>query len=421
MIKKFSEFINESKNLNYDNNSGVYGDSLFESITSELMDDVNDAIYEGKISFTEENMLNEGFFTNLFKGAAKKAEVNVDDASAKKEYFQKLAKAATSGAELIKYGLEIKKSEISENVWEYINTLCEDAVELCEKLTKAEEDTKQGITKKLAETKEAIAEFAQKAKETFEKIAENSKNTVADCINAMRYIIAKLAEISKNALVTLGKGACMAACLPFVLIYSTYKSAKALCTKLLEKAKEVKADALDAIDKYGAVISEWFKNQLQSIKETVSKLAKNAKDESEKMIKTVTKAYLYVVEICGLVVDKASTAVKDAYNSFIESAKDYSDMVKSYISDRCDTITNWTKQKSGEFADSVTNVWNNFKDKVTQCVAATKDAAERLKEYSNNKVGEFEDWTDMKKKSFAQSIIAYAVKNWGADEVKGWI
>ena len=158
MIKKFEDFINESKN-SIIVEKGVYGEALFESITNSLMTAVNESINEGKISL-EYNMLNEGFFTNLFKGAAKNAEGKVDDANAKKDYFKKLSQEVSSGGDLIKLGLSIKKEEVSENVWKLINTLCEDAVELCEKLNQKEEDAKLAITKKLTETKQAIDTFA---------------------------------------------------------------------------------------------------------------------------------------------------------------------------------------------------------------------------------------------------------------------
>lgn len=421
MIKKFNEFINESQTVRTD--STVYGENLFESITKSLIDSVDESINEGRITI-QDNILNEGFFTNLFKSAANKAGTNAVAAGMEKEYFKNLTQDVTSGGDLIKLGASIKKEEIKEDVWKLINTLCNDAVELIEKINKKEEEIQSSITKKLSATKEAIAEFVKKSQEVFVKITETSKNAIGDAISALRVLLGKLAEISVNALKATGKGAIIAVCLPFVLVYSTYKSVSKLCKKLAEKAKIAWNDIKDSIQAYGKVVSEWFKNQLNTIKETLKQWADKANEQGEKMIQAVAKAYLYVVGICGLIVDKtAETAsdIKDAFNSFIDSAKDYSIRVKDYISDRWDKVSTWTKEKSGEFADGVKNVWNVFKDKVNQVVKSTKDAVERLKEYKDEKIDQIETWSDDKKKAFGKSILAWAVDKWGADEVKGWI
>lgn len=419
MIKKFEDFINESKN-SIIVEKGVYGEALFESITNSLMTAVNESINEGKISL-EYNMLNEGFFTNLFKGAAKKAEGKVDDANEKKDYFKKLSQEVSSGGDLIKLGLSIKKEEVSENVWKLINTLCEDAVELCEKLNQKEEDAKLAITKKLTETKQAIDTFANKTKETFKQIAEKSKNAIVDTIAALRVLLGKLAESSKKALETIGKGAIIGVCLPFVLVYSTYKSVVKLCEKLCEKSQEVWGSVKETLSKYGNIVSEWFKEQFNNIKTKLIELSKKAQESGETLVREVSKAYLYVVGVCGLIIDKSATAIRDAYTKFIDSASEYSKQVKDYISDRWDKVSTWTKEKSGEFVEGVKSVWSAIKDKVNQAVEATKDVYASLKEYGNDKVDQIENWSDSKKKSFGKTIIAWAVKTWGEDEVKSWI
>ena len=419
MIKKFSEFIKESNSV-YNQEKGVYGESLFESITNSLMESINESINEGKIDLGD-NLLNEGFFTNLFKGAAKKADDNAIEANTKKEYFQELVKQTSSGGDLIKLGAQIKKEEISEIAWKYINRLCEDGVELCEKITKKEEEVKLTITNKLNETKELIAEYAKKAKETFETIATKSENAIVDIINTMRVVISKLAESTMKAMKEIGKGAIIGATLPFVLIYSTYKSAKALIIKLSEKVKDIATDVKDAVDKYGALVSEWFKTQLQNLKTAIKELADKTKSAGEKAVRDVTKAYLYVIGVCGLVIDKASTATKEAYESFIESAKEYSTEIKDYIVDRWEKVSTWTQKKSGEFVDGVKSIWNSVTDKVHKVVDATKDAAERLKEYGNEKIDQLENWSTSKQQSFCKSIFIWAADKWGADTVKAWI
>lgn len=419
MIKRFSEFINESNDITFGTNV-VYGESLFESISNSFIKSINESIYNGDISL-EDNMLNEGWFTNIFKNAGDKAKEKVEDADFKKEYFKLLAKEATSGSDIIKLGKTVKKEEIKENVWKYINSLCDDAVELIEKLNQKEEDAKLAITKKLTETKEAIDTFVKKSQDTFNKIASESKNAVVDTIAALRVFLAKLAEISTNALKTTSKYTIIAVCLPFVLAYSTYKSIVKLCERLCVKAKNVWNDVENSLKAYGKVLSDWIKLQINKIKDTLKEWSNRSKEEGQRTVQAVAKAYLYVVGVCGLVIDKTSSAIKDTYNSFIESAKDYTAQIKAYISDRWDKVTTWTKEKSGEFVQGVKNVWSAVKDKVNQVVSAGKDAINKLSDYKDDKVGQIESWTDDKKKTFAKSITAWAVKNWGADEVKSWV
>ena len=419
MIKRFSEFINESNDITFGTNV-VYGESLFESISNSFIKSINESIYNGDISL-EDNILNEGWFTNIFKNAGDKAKEKVEDADFKKEYFKLLAKEATSGSDIIKLGKTVKKEEIKENVWKYINSLCDDAVELIEKLNQKEEDAKLAITKKLTETKEAIDTFVKKSQDTFNKIASESKNAVVDTIAALRVFLAKLAEISTNALKTTGKYTIIAVCLPFVLAYSTYKSIVKLCERLCVKAKNVWNDVENSLKAYGKVLSDWIKLQINKIKDTLKEWSNRSKEEGQRTVQAVAKAYLYVVGVCGLVIDKTSSAIKDTYNSFIESAKDYTAQIKAYISDRWDKVTTWTKEKSGEFVQGVKNVWSAVKDKVNQVVSAGKDAINKLSDYKDDKVGQIESWTDEKKKTFAKSITSWAVKNWGADEVKSWV
>lgn len=419
MIKKFAEFINESRENNVEN-CVTYGDSLFESITNSLMTNINESIYSGKISL-EDNMLNEGWFTNIFKSTGDKAKENIEDANLKKEYFKSLTKEINSGADLIKLGKSIKKEEIKENIWKYINTLCDDTVELIEKINKKEDDAKLAITKKLNETKEAINEFVKKSQDTFNKIASESKNAVVDIIATLRVLLAKLAELSLNALKETGKYTIMTICLPFVLVYSTYKSIVKLCEKLCETSKEVWPDVKESLKSYGNIVVEWFKSQLNKIKETLKKWSDDSKEKGQEVIKSVAKAYLYVVGVCGLVIDKTSSSIKDTFDSFVASAKDYTTQIKDYISNRWDKVSSWSKEKSGEFAESVKNIWSAFKDKVNQAVKATKDAAEALKDYSNDKINQIESWSDDKKKSFCKVILNMAVDKWGEDEILNWI
>lgn len=425
MIKKFSDFINESQSTPTRNTvveqSGVYGDVLFESITSSLMDEINDSINEGKISLDTNDILNEGFFSNLFKGAAKKAGDEAANAGAKKEYFQDQIKEMSGGTDIIKLGASIKKAEISEDAWKTIEKICNDAVDLCEKIAKKEQDINLAITKKLAETKQSIADFVEKTQQYFKELAEKSKNKVVDLIAALRVLLGKLAEFSKKAFEKIQKGAIIAVCLPFVLGYSVYKSVAALCEKLCGGAKDVAGSVADTFKAYGKVVSEWIKSQLAAIKETLVKWCKSAKDAGTKVTQQIAKAYLYVVSVCGLVIDKASTAVKDAFNSFVEGAKEFSDQVKAYIADRWDKVTTWTKEKSGEFVDGVKSVWSAFTNKVNDLVGAAKDAINSLKEFGSEKVDQIENWADDKQKSFGKATVQWMVKKFGADTVKEWI
>lgn len=420
MIKKFDDFVNESYTSSQIIETGVYGENLFESISDTLMEKIYDSINENRVSL-DENMLNEGFFTNLFKGASKRSEEKVDDVEAKKEYFKKLIQETTSGGDIIKLGLSVKKEEMTETAWKLINTLCNDAVELCDKLNQKEEETKNAITRKLSLTKQAIDDFVKKSTETFQKIVETSKNAVVDVLLSLRMLLGKLAQSSKDALETIGKGAIIGVCLPFVLVYSTYKSVVKLCEKLCEKAQKVWGEVKESLTKYSKVVSDWFKTQLSNIKDKLIDFSKKMKDGEETVVREISKAYLYVVGVCGLVIDKTKSEIRDTYLKFVESAKNYSTQVKDYILDRWDKVTTWSKEKSGEFVEGVKSVWTALKDKVNQVMEAGKDAAERLKEFANSKVDELEDWSDSKQKSFCKSILAYAVKNFGEDEVKSWI
>ncbi|MCM1223782.1 MAG: hypothetical protein NC548_55960 [Lachnospiraceae bacterium] len=418
MIKKFADFINESQYNTV--NSGVYGESLFESITNSFIESINTSINEGRIT-VEDNIINEGFFTNLFKGASNKATDKALDAGINKEELQKLIGDAKGGKDLIKIGVSIKKEELKEEIWTTVNDLCEDAVKLCEKINQKEEEAKLAITKKFNATKDAIAEFVKKAQATFTKIAETSKNAIVDAIKALRVLLGKLAEISTNALKSIGNGAIISVCLPFVLVYSVYKSVSKLCQTLCEKAKIKWNDIKDTVEYYGLVVADWFKEQLGKIKTTIVEWSKSAKEESTR---AVAKAYLYVVGVCGLVVDKANGIKKDvkqAFDSFVDSAKEYSVAVRDYISDRWDKVSTWTKEKTGEFSDGINNVWSAFKDKVNQAVQSTKDAAERLKQFGSDKIADINNWTDDKQQSTIKSILKWAVDKWGEDTVKAWV
>lgn len=385
------------------------------------MDEINQSINEGKISLDSAEILNEGFFTNLFKGAAKRASQGVEDASAKKEYFQKLTQDIKSGSDIIKLGASIKKAEISEDAWKTIENICNDAVELCEKIAKKEQEANLAITKKLTETKQAIADFVEKSQKYFKELAEKSENKIVDLIAALRLFLSKLAEVSKKAMESIQKGSIIAVCLPFVLGYSVYKSVAALCEKLCEKSKEVWAAVKETLDEYGKIVSEWFKTQLNAIKEILTKWSDKAKEEGSKAVQQITKAYLYVIGVCGLVIDKASTSVKEAFNSFVEGAKSFSDAIKNYISDRWEKVSSWTSQKSGEFADGVKNVWDAFTNKVGEICDAASAGIAKLKDFSNEKIDQLEDWAEDKQKSFGQATVQWMVKKFGADVVKEWI
>lgn len=424
MIKKFSEFINESQStpsVKTVIESGVYGDTLFESITSSLMDEINDSINEGKISLTSDDILNEGFFTNLFKGAAKKAGQEAAASGAKKEYFQNLTKEIKSGTDIIKLGASIKKEEISEDAWKTIEKICNDGVALCEKIAKKEQDVNLAITKKLTETKQAIADFVEKSQAYFKELAEKSENKIVDLLAALRAFLAKLAEFSKKAMENVYKGSIIAVCLPFVLGYSVYKSVAALCEKLCDKSKEIWGEVKNTLAEYGKVVSEWFKTQLNTLKETLKKWSDKAKNEGEKVIQQIAKAYLYIVGVCGLVIDKTSTAVKDAFNSFVESAKGYSEKVKAYIADRWEKVSSWTSQKSGEFVDGVKSVWDAFTKKVGEIVDSAVEGYNKLVDFGSEKVDQIEKWTDDKQKSFGKATVQWMVDKFGADTVREWI
>lgn len=422
MIKKFSEFINESvyeKNVS----GSVYGDVLFESISNSLMSVINNDINEGRIKITGD-VLDEGFLSNWFRGMASKADQKTTSKMDKSDELRremekdvhKLDKDA-----VVDLAKEIRETEVSSIVWDNVQRLCEDAAKLCEELERKEEEAKSAITRKMNETKEAIATFMEKVKETFREIAEKSENKIKDIMDALKLFISKLAEISKKAVEKIKDGVIIAVCVPFVIAYATYKSVVALCEKLCAKANKVWNDVREALDKYGKMLSEWFKNQINTIKETLKKWADDVKEAGDTAYKSVAKAYLYVVNTIGLVIDKSATAISDTFNSLVESAKNYSEKVKAYISDRLDVLEKWVDEKKGEFVDGVKSVLNAFKSKITEVVGKVKDSYEWMKDFAGQKIDDYKNWKDDRKREYVKKVITDAVERFGRDEVRSWV
>ena len=422
MIKKFSEFVNESF---YERNTtgGVYGDILFESISNSLISVINNDINEGRIRITGD-VLDEGFLSNWFKGMASKADQKatekIDKSDELRREMEKDVHKLDKDA-VVDLAKEIRETEVSSYTWDSVQRLCESAAKLCEDLEKKEEAAKSAITRKMNETKEAIATFIEEVKETFRKIAEQSKDKIKDIMDALKLFIGKLAEISKKAVKKIKDGVIIAVCVPFVIAYATYKSVVVLCEKLCAKANKVWNDVRDALDKYGKMLSEWFKNQINTIKETLKKWADDVKEAGDAAYKSVAKAYLYVVNTIGLVIDKSATAISDAFNSFVESAKSYSEKVKSYISDRLDVLEKWVDEKKGEFVDGVKSVLNAFKSKITEVVGKVKDSYEWMKDFAGQKIEDYKNWKDDRKRDYVKKVITDAVERFGRDEVRSWI
>ena len=421
-LKKFNEFINEG--CEFQNESGVYGEVLFHSLPESIMFAFSESLNEGRINISKDDLLLEWGFKDLFKKGAQvssdKAYRNGWDKESYKKHISEFSATATP-EDIIKWGVSAKKAEIQEDVWNIINKLLEDFVEVCDKLIKKEEEISTGIKKKMSETKDAIEAFSKRVKDALVEISEKSKNAVTDVINATKVIIAKLAEVSKNAMVNIGKGVCVGVALPFVLSYSLCKSVVSVCEKLCEKAKEIWPQVKETIDAMKKGVENWVANQLNTIKEKLIELGGNVKELSDRVVKSVTKAYLYVVGVCGLMVDKTSTTIKNAFDKFVECSKSFATEIKDYITDRWEKVSDWTKQTAGDFAEGVKNVWGAFKEKVHRAVEVTAKGVERLKEYAGEKIEDLENWTDSKKKSFTKSILDMAVEKWGAEEVKAWI
>lgn len=422
MLKKFEEFINESNEVVLE--SGVYGDTLFESIENSFMNVMIDNINEGKINLNDVAMLEEGFITNWFKGVATKAEQKAvekgDNADKLRDELSDASKYEDRKT-IMELAKEIKKEEFSAEVWTVLENLCNDAVELCEKLSKKEEEAKLAITKKLTDTKTAIDEFMEKVKTTFAEIAEKSKNKLVEILNALKVFVGRLCEIATKSLEVIGTGVAITVCLPFVIAYATYKSVVSLCEKLCEKTKEAWNTTKEALTEYGKVFSKWFKEHLNAIKDSLKEWAGKVKEGADKAYKSVAKAYLYVVSVCGLAIDKASTAVKDTFNDFIDSAKEFGEDVKNYITDRYEKISKWINAKRGAFVDGVKSVWSAFKSKVDAAVKSAKEAINWTKDYAGEKIDDVESWVDEKKKAFAKTIVDWAVNKWTMEEVMSWV
>ena len=117
----------------------------------------------------------------------------------------------------------------------------------------------------------------------------------------------------------------------------------------------------------------------------------------------------------------AKDKISEAYNSFVEVAEEFSEEVKTYISDKWNAVSSWYKNTSTAFANGIKNVWSKMKSKVDGAVGAVNDAYKDIKRYANDTVDDINTWKEDKQREFYKSGMKYAVDKWGKDEVSSWI
>lgn len=428
MIKTFEEFINEnySENLNIAY-SDMYGAPLFNEISESLVSNIYDSIDEGKLVL-DTDMLEEGLFDPIAKFFKKKGD-QINDKSVKTEIERTSNNRSSAGRilgtgkvqigdfETIAKGL---KQQTEEKIYNKIIGICDSAVEICEKLSEKEEETYNTISDKMTAINEAINDFMDKTIKTINEIVVESKNKIQDVASTVMMFCSKMFEITKEAIKTIGKGVVFAFALPFVFAFAVYKGALKVCETLVEKVKDGAKIVKETFGKIKDAISEWVSNMLKEAKDSLVSACNSIKDDAKSAGKAIGKAYLTIVALLGQLASDAKDMISEYYNNFVESAKEFRDDVKAYISEKWDTVSKWYKKTSTSFAEGVKNVWDAMKNKVTDIIGSAKDAYTTLKNNANTTWGEVEDWSDEKQKEMIKASMKYAADKWGKDIVVSW-
>ena len=207
MIKTFEEFINEnySENLNIAYDDIMYGAPLFNEISESLISNIYDSINEGKLVL-DTDMLEEGLFdsiSNLFKKKINK----MSDKSVKSEIERKSNNRSSAGRILGTGKVEISdfetiakglKQQTEEKIYNKIISICDSAVEICEKLSEKEEEAYNTISDKMTAINEAINDFMKKTIKTINEIVVESKNKIQDVASMVMMFCSKMFEITKK-------------------------------------------------------------------------------------------------------------------------------------------------------------------------------------------------------------------------------
>ena len=428
MIKSFEQFINENYNempviaLNEE-----YGSPLFNEVSESMMAKINESINEGLLTI-DANIIEEGIFdkiSNFFKKSANKAAEKISDKettidSLKDNLDGILNVPGDIGSDVIAMGKELKTAEIEKNVLSKIEELCKSAEEICAKLAEKEENTYKTISEKMTAANEAVKSFMEKAIAKINEIVTTSKNKVGDAIAAVGIFCQKMAEFAKEALKKIGQGIVLAFALPILLAYSLYKGAMKVCTALVEKVKDGAKLLKEAFDKIKTAVSNWVVDMLGKAKETLKSASDSIKDGAKKAVAAVGKSYLAIVAVLGQLASDMKDKISDAYNNFVDSAKDFSEDVKAFVSEKWDVVSKWCKKTATAFADGVKNVWAKAKDKVAKIGGAVKDAYDTLKDNAKATWNDVQEWNDERQQEDIKAKMKYAADKWGKDKVESW-
>jgi phage-related protein len=228
-------------------------------------------------------------------------------------------------------------------------------------------------------------------------------------------------EVAKEALKTIGKGVVFAFTLPFLFAFAVYKGALKVCEKLVEKVKDGSKVVKESFDKIKTAITTWVSDSLNKAKDFLLEACGRIKNGAKSAVNAIGKAYLAIVAILGQLASDVKDMISDSYNEFVEGAKEFTDDVKAYISEKWDVVSNWCKKASTAFAEGVKNVWDKMKEKVTSAIGAVKDAYQTLKDNADATWGEIQDWNDERKQEMFKAQLKYGIDEWGKDTVASWI
>lgn len=430
MIKTFEEFINENYNemSTIALNSEEFGAPFFNEVSESLMNEINNSINEGRLVI-DTNMIEEGIFSTIgsfFKKGTNIAKEKIDtkekDITAWERHIEYWTKTGDySDEELAEDEAEIEKLNLDINTLKKIEELYTSAEEICNKFAQKEDEIYKTISEKMSAVNDAVKEFTEKAIDNIKEIVETSKNKVNDAIAAVMIFFKKMSVFTKKSMKNISDGGVIAFTLPFILVYSVYKGTVSLCNTLIAKSKDGAKFVKESFSKIKTSITNWVVDMLNESKEVLVSASKSVKDGAQNAYKAIGKAYLAIVAMLGQLASEGKDAISDAHNKFVDGVKEMSDEVKTYVSEKWDTVSKWCKRTATAFADGVKNVWEKVKGKVMDGVGAAKDAYQALKDNANATWEDIKKWGDDKQQDMIKATMKYAADKWGKDVVSSWI
>jgi gas vesicle protein len=300
-----------------------------------------------------------------------------------------------------------------------VNILCEELN--ITKLSEKENEMYDSIKKKMNAANEAIKDFSEKAVATIKEIIEKAKDGVTAGFTTVVTFLQKMMEFVKNGMKKIGEGVVFACSLPIIFVYIVYKGVVAVCEKLVEGVKDGAKLLADVFVKVKNAITSWVSDVLAKAKDLFIKAGKAIKDGAIATAKAIGRGFLTFISIVGQLASDVKDAIKDAYNSFIESAKEFAEAVKVYISEKWEVVTNWCKNTATAFAEGVKNVWGKIKDTVKKATEAVSDAYKTLKDNAKATWEDIQKWNTSRKQEMFKAQMKYAIDNWGKDAVSSWI